>query len=86
MIRNLPQQQYEGGTQEIIELARSIHAVDNSHSLINLIIETLNIQHNVGLNEIVRVAAHSPFWATYVSELRDWLSARRLRFLEIGGS
>jgi ABC-type lipoprotein export system ATPase subunit len=86
MICKLPQQQYEDGTREIIELAQRIQAVDNTHSLINLIIETLNIQYNVGLNEIVRVAAESPFWETYVSELREWLMVRSHQFREVGGS
>lgn len=81
MIRGLHQQEDEG-MNEIIDLAVSIEAVDDTHSLIELIVETLNLQRPVGLNAIVKVAALSPAWEHYVAELREWLVARRPGLIE----
>ena len=85
MIRGLPQQEDEG-VREIVDLAVGIEAVDDTHSFIELIVKTLNVQRSVGLNAIVKVAALSPAWESYVRELRDWLSARRPRLIEDMGT
>lgn len=81
MIRNLPRQQDEGAN-EIIQLAISIEAVDNTHSFINLIVQTLNVHQLVGLNAIIKVAAMSFAWEPYVAELREWLINRKTMFME----
>jgi len=81
MIRTLPQQQDEG-VNEIINLAVGIQAVDDTHSFIELIVQTLNVQRSVGLTQIVRVASISPDWQNYVSELREWLTDRRTGLTE----
>jgi len=81
MIRDLPRQQDEG-VNEIIDLALSIGAVDDTHLLIELIVQTLNVHRSVGLSTIVRVAALSPAWEDYVAELREWLVARRPELIE----
>jgi hypothetical protein len=81
MIRELPQQEDEG-ISEIVDLAISIEAVDDTHSFIELIVKTLNVQRSVGLNAIVKVAALSTAWDPYVVELRDWLGARRAGLVE----
>lgn len=81
MIRELPQQQDEGNN-EIIALAQSIQAVDDAHSFVELIIQTLNVHRPVGMNSIVRVAALSPAWEPYVAELRAWLIERRAAVIE----
>lgn len=81
MIRNLPRQSDEGAN-EIIGLAASIDAVEDTHSFINLIVKTLNVYLPVGLNEIVKVASRSPAWNSYVAELREWLNVRRSLFIE----
>ncbi|WP_438279952.1 AAA family ATPase [Pseudomonas alabamensis] len=81
LIRQLPRQDEEG-VNEIIELAVGIEAVDDTHSFVELIIKTLNIQRSVGLSTIVRVAALSPEWSHYVLELREWLEARRKLYVE----
>ncbi|MNC80735.1 hypothetical protein D3C75_1336400 [compost metagenome] len=47
-----------------------------------MIVETLNVQRNVGLTQIVRVASLSPDWENYVTELREWLVARRAGLIE----
>jgi ABC-type lipoprotein export system ATPase subunit len=81
MIRELTVQKQEG-ENEIIELAKDIEAVDDTHSFIELIVQTLNVRRHVGLNTIVKVAALSPAWDPYVSELRQWLLARRPELIE----
>lgn len=81
MIRELPPQSNEGDN-EIINLAWSIAAVDNTHSLINLIIRTLNVHRTSGLSMIIRVAALSPLWAAYVAELREWITTMRAHVIE----
>lgn len=85
MIRDLPHQQ-EAGANEIIDLAVGIEAVDDTHSLIARIVQTLNVNQAVGLNTLVKVAALSPAWDPYVAELREWLTARRPRLIEDMGA
>jgi Fe-S cluster assembly ATPase SufC len=85
MICSLPKQEEEEA-REIVGLAVSIEAVDDTHSFIELIIKTLNVQRSVGLNSIVKVAARSPSWEPYIGELRNWLEARRPRFIEDMGA
>lgn len=85
MIRELPQQQDEG-VNEIINLAAGIEAVDDTHSFIELIVQTLNVHRPVGLNAIAKVAALSPEWDAYVAELREWLVARRPGLIEEVGA
>lgn len=81
MIRELPHQDDEAA-KEIIDLAVGIEAVDDTHSFIELIVDTLNVHRPVGLNAIIKVAALSPAWELYVEELRAWLVSRRPRFIE----
>lgn len=81
MIRNLPPQQ-DAGDNEIIGLAQGIQAVDDTHSFVELIIQTLNVLRPVGMNSIVRVAALSPAWPAYVEELHAWLLERRPTVIE----
>lgn len=81
MIRSLPRQE-DAGHNEIIELATEIEAVDDTHSLIELIIRTLNVHRPVGLSTIVKVAALSPSWEAYVAELHEWLADRRTGLIE----
>jgi hypothetical protein len=85
MISTLPPQQ-EDGVNEIIALARGIQAVNDTHSFIELIVQTLNVLRPVGLNAIVKVAALSPTWEPYAAELRDWLTARRPALVEDMGN
>ncbi|HBO1833546.1 TPA: AAA family ATPase [Pseudomonas aeruginosa] len=81
MIRNLPHQQ-DDGMNEIINLAVGIQAVDDTHSYIELIVQTLNVQRTVGLTQIVKAASLSPDWENYVAELREWLAVRRPGLIE----
>ncbi len=85
MIKGLPLGA-DDSTNEIISLAVDIEAVNDTHSFIELIISTLNVQRSAGLSAIVKVASLSPAWQPYVAELREWLTARRPRLVEdVGG-
>jgi hypothetical protein len=81
MIRDLPLQE-DNAVNEIITLAQDIQAVDDTHSFVVRIIQTLNVDRAVGMANIVRVAAYSPAWGPYVEELRIWLTERRSAFVE----
>ncbi|KWU25783.1 AAA family ATPase [Burkholderia cenocepacia] len=85
MICNLPRQQ-DQGVNEIIDLAVGIEAVDDTHSFVELIVQTLNVHRPVGLSTIVKVAALSPSWELYVAELREWLVRRRPELIEEVGA
>jgi ABC-type branched-subunit amino acid transport system ATPase component len=81
MIRDLAPQE-NAGVNEIIGLAQGIEAVDDSHSFVELIIQTLNVDRSVGMNNLVKVAALSPAWDPYVAELRAWLVERGPALIE----
>lgn len=81
MVRNLANQEDEG-VNEIVQIANMIQVVDDTHSFVGKIIDTLNIDRAVGLSKIVEVASLSPLWADYVQELRAWLAALQHEFLE----
>jgi ABC-type lipoprotein export system ATPase subunit len=81
MIRELPQQK-DDAANEIIGLANDIQAVNDTHSFVELIIQTLNVHRAVGMANIVRVAALSPAWEPYGEELRAWLTECRSDFVE----
>ena len=61
---------------EIIEVTRSINAVDNSHKYISDIIERLNYEKSVGYAKIVDLLSTQPQWKEYVSEVHNWLEER----------
>lgn len=81
MIKGLVQQADEAAN-EIIQIAHTINAVDDTHSFVGKIVESLNIDQAVGLSMIVRVASLSPQWPDYVQEIRAWLTCLRPEFLE----
>ena len=82
MIAELPGQG-DGAVNEIISIAAEIQAVNDTHSFVDQIIRTLNVNRTVGLSQVVKVAALSPYWTDYVAELRDWLAARRQGVVEV---
>lgn len=67
---------------EIIEVARDINAVNNSHKYIGNIISTLGWELHVGLSKIVDLFATSNEWADYIEPIREWLIERAGHILE----
>lgn len=81
MIRTLPGP-FNNDEAEVVYVANQIEAVDDNHSFIGKITETLNFDRNVGLALIVKTASRSPQWAEYVAEVSNWLLAVRADYVE----
>lgn len=62
---------------EIVEAAKSIQYVDDSHWYLTDIIEMLNLDYNVGIVLVIdEFAKHKDQWNSYVAEISDWLDNR----------
>jgi len=62
---------------EIINVAKAIHATDNSHKYIDLIIEKMDDERSVGLKVITDLIALSDRWQSFGVEIKDWLSSKK---------
>lgn len=62
---------------EIINVAKTIHATDNSHKYIDLIIENMDYERSVGLKVITDLIALSDRWQNFGVEIKDWLSYKK---------
>jgi len=63
-------------SNEIIEVAREIQAVDNNHEYINDIITRLDWDRNTGLTKIIDLVSTTQEWKTYVADVQYWLSSK----------
>lgn len=61
---------------EIIDVAREIHAVEDDHLFISDIINRLGWDKNIGQSKIIDLIATTNAWGDYVSEVNTWLAAR----------
>ena len=61
---------------EIIDVAREIHAVEDDHLYIADINERLGRDKNIGQSKIIDLIATTDAWKNYVSEVNAWLVAR----------
>ena len=61
---------------EIIAAAKSIHAVVDKHSYVDLIIDNLGIDRKVALDRIIGQLTQEPCWNGYVRNILDWMDAR----------
>jgi len=62
---------------EIIEVANEIVAVEDDHKYISDIIDRLGWEKLTGLSKIVDLVATSESWNIYVSEIFEWLNAKK---------
>ncbi|PZD71580.1 hypothetical protein C1752_06200 [Acaryochloris thomasi RCC1774] len=62
---------------EIIEVAKQIAAVDDSHKFVDDIIRRLDWNRDVGLSKIIDLISSTQEWANYVSSVNDWLISKR---------
>ena len=62
---------------EIIEVAKQIIAVDNSHKYVDDIITRLDWNRDVGLSKIIDVFSSTQEWINYVANVKDWLTLQR---------
>ena len=61
---------------EITNSARAIHAVADSHSYIDAIVNELGIDRKVALDRIVEQLTKEPCWTGYVANIMNWIDAR----------
>lgn len=61
---------------EITYSARLIHAVADSHSYIDAIVNELGIDRKVALDRIVEQLTKEPCWAGYVANIMNWIDER----------
>jgi len=59
---------------EIIEVAKQIVAVDNSHKFVDDIIQRLDWNRAVGLSKIIDLISSTQKWDNYVANVKDWLT------------
>ena len=67
---------------EIIEIAKQIIAVDNSHNFVDDVIRRLDLSRNIGLSKIVDLISSTHEWTDYVSDINDWLTLKKVLVLE----
>ena len=58
---------------EIIEVAKQIISVDNSHKYVDDIIIRLDWNRDVGLSKIIDLVSTTLEWNDYISDVKDWL-------------
>lgn len=76
LIVDIPTQNSEE-YNEIINVAKTINATDNSHKYIDLIIEKMDYERPVGLKVITDLIALSDRWQNFGVEIKDWLSSKK---------
>lgn len=59
---------------EIIDCAKEIQSVDDSHKYIDDLLKRLGWGREVGLSKIVDLVSMSDQWPTYVASVRSWMS------------
>ena len=67
---------------EIIDVAREIHAVEDDHLFISDIIKRLGWDKNIGQSKIIDLVATTEVWENYVSEVNNWMVERADEFRE----
>lgn len=58
---------------EIIEVAKQIVVVDNSHKYVDDIIDRLAWSRDAGLSKIIDLFSSTPEWPNYITNVNDWL-------------
>lgn len=63
-------------SNEIIEVARQIVVVDDSHKYIGDIIRRLDWDRNTGLAKIIDLVSSAEAWDAYIADVKDWLISK----------
>lgn len=63
-------------TDDVIDAANAIGAVQDNHDLIFNLITRLGCDREIGLNRIVSVASRSAAWSEYVAGVKEWLQSK----------
>ncbi|MDY6803212.1 MAG: AAA family ATPase [Cyanobacteriota bacterium] len=75
IIINLDESDDEDGN-EIIEVAKEIRAVENSHDYVDEIINQIGWDRKTGLSNIIRLVSSTPEWNNFVRDVKEWLSSK----------
>ena len=67
---------------EIINVAKNINVVDNSHKYIDDIIKRMDFDRSAGLKVITDLVALSPKWQDFIIEIKDWLTSKKDQIAE----
>jgi AAA15 family ATPase/GTPase len=68
--------------QEIVDAAKDIVAVDESHQYIDDIINRLGLERSVGLSKIIDLVSTTDIWEDYTRDIRTWLEEKIIPLLE----
>lgn len=63
--------------EEIKNIACDIVNAGDQHNLVNLLIEQMGANKEIGLNRIIRVASKSPDWSEFYEPVRVWLEEKK---------
>lgn len=61
---------------EIIEVAKQIVAVNNSHKYVDDIISRLDWDRSTGLSKIIDLVSFTQEWDTYIADVKNWLNSK----------
>jgi AAA15 family ATPase/GTPase len=62
---------------ELIEVAKNIVAVDDSHKYVDDIIGRLDWDRNTGLSKIIDLISSTHEWDEYTADVKSWLNSKR---------
>jgi hypothetical protein len=61
---------------EIIEVAKQIVVVDDSHKYVGDIITRLDWDRSTGLSKIIDLVSSTQEWDTYIADVKNWLHSK----------
>lgn len=82
IIRNL-QISNNAESNEIIEVAKQIIFVADSHKYVDDIIDRLGWTRDAGLSKIIDLVSSTQEWSTYVADVKEWLTLKKPLVYEI---
>jgi hypothetical protein len=62
---------------EIVQIAHTIHAVQDEHQWVNEIINRIGQSKDVVLHDIMKIINKMEEWVEYTAPIRDWLLERK---------
>jgi hypothetical protein len=63
---------------EIVEVAKQIIVVDDSHKYVDNIINKLDWDRGTGLSKIIDLVSSTQQWNEYVADVKDWLISKKV--------
>lgn len=61
---------------EIVSIAREIHAVQDKHDFVNYVCEQLQEPVASILPQVIKMIERSPEWQAYIAPLDEWIQAQ----------